>query len=84
MTPSLMAAEEWLAQNQEGNDEKNQGHTDYRTREDKHAVTRSTRHPRRGVRAGTLVRERAELGSAGRRIMLRVGHGLTLSALTWP
>lgn len=78
-----MTATEWLAEDQEGNDEKNQRYADYRRREDEYAVTRSTHRPRRGV-AGTLARERAELGSTGRRLMLRVGHGLTVSALTWP
>ena len=79
-----MVTAEWLAEDQEGNNEKNHGHTDHRCREDDHAITRSTHRPWRGVGAGTLVRERAKLGSTGRRIMLRVGHGPTVSALTWP
>jgi len=84
ITQSLVVADEWLADDQEGNDEKNYGHADYGRREDDYAVTRSTHRPRCGVGAGTLARERAELGSAGRRIMLRVGHGLTVPTVTWP
>ena len=79
-----MVLAQWLAEHQEGNDEKHQGHSDYRPRKDEYAVTRSTHRPRRGLGAGTLVRERAELGSTGRRIMLSGGHGPTVATLTWP
>src|SRR5882757_8505877 len=73
-----------LADDQEGDDEQDDRHGDHRAREDRHAVTRRTHRPRRSLGAGTPVRERAELGSVGRRIMLGVGHAPTVSTLTWP
>src|ERR1039457_6247615 len=73
-----------LADDQEGDDEQDHRHGGDNGGEDGHAVARGTHRPRRGVGAGTPVRERPELGSAGRRIMLGVGHAPTVSTLTWP